>query len=96
MNKRSCPVDNTKYSTRSPNITKNNHFFVSQINSIKASVLLKVQQVTLYFSIIVCFAHSLKAPSAFAHVFLIFLVLAEQSLLLENELESFGVISLIQ
>ena len=52
LNKRSCPIGNTEYSTRSPNTTKNNHFFVSQINSIEAWVLLKVQQVTLYFSII--------------------------------------------
>ena len=52
LNKRSCVIDNTKYSTRSPNITKNNNFFVNQIKSIKAWVLLNFQQVTLYFSII--------------------------------------------
>lgn len=36
LNKRSCPIDNTEYSTRSPNTSKNNHFFVSQINSVEA------------------------------------------------------------
>lgn len=75
LNKRSCPIDNTKYSTRSPNITKNNHFFCEPDKFNKSLGITEGSAGDpVFFYNSVCPAHSLKAPSAFAHVFLIFLV----------------------
>lgn len=74
-NKITCSSDNTRYSNRSQNISENGNFFVSQLNSPQDRVLLELWQLTRVFrNPVHSLFCSLKAPPAFVHDPLLFLV----------------------